>query len=101
MGSWTSFCFCHRPLRPIKVETAYRGAGYGLYEWLSVCYACGQPPESCTCFANGTTPRDWYPFLPFMQSTPRKIVMQTKLARFDAGFPLCENEEPEEELFPP
>lgn len=48
-GEWTSYCFCHRPLIPTKRETAYGGNQWELFEWTSVCYACGMPPELCNC----------------------------------------------------
>lgn len=50
IGVWTGFCHCGRPLLPKKVELAYMGKHWGLSAWEeSVCYACGLPPELCTC----------------------------------------------------
>ena len=48
-GRWTKYCLCGRPLTARKVVKVHKGLHYGLFEWQSVCYACGLPPEICSC----------------------------------------------------
>lgn len=105
-GHWTSYCFCQRPTIPVKVETAHKGIGYGLFEWQSICYACGLPPEICTCPTldkkeklglhempkpNGHSFKLWKAMCERrVHRSQYKVVTQTTFNRFDEGFPLDE-----------